>query len=84
MEKNMWSLQDAKSRFSEVVREAIFHGPQKVTRHGEEAVIILSLKDYKKLVKPKQDIVDFFRKSPLHGIKIDLERKKDFSRNIEL
>ena len=32
-----WQLQEAKSRFSEVVNEAIEHGPQIVSRHGEEA-----------------------------------------------
>ena len=35
----VWQLQEAKNKFSEVVEEAISHGPQIITKHGIEAVI---------------------------------------------
>ena len=38
---NTWKLQDAKARFSELVRKARAGSPQKVTVHGREAVVIL-------------------------------------------
>lgn len=38
----VWSLQDAKAKFSEVVRLAQTEGPQLVTVHGREAVTITS------------------------------------------
>lgn len=38
----VWSLQDAKAKFSEVVRLAQTEGPQMVTVHGREAVTITS------------------------------------------
>jgi prevent-host-death family protein len=41
-----WSLQDAKARFSEVVRLAREDGPQRVTLHGEDAVVIVSAQTY--------------------------------------
>jgi prevent-host-death family protein len=41
-----WKLQDAKARFSEVVRRAQSEGPQHVTVHGKEAVVVLSAEDY--------------------------------------
>lgn len=44
-----WQLQEAKQKFSEVVRLAIDEGPQLVTRHGEEVVFVVSSKDYRKL-----------------------------------
>jgi len=44
-----WKLQDAKARFSEVVREAQQRGPQLVTVHGRDAVVILSAQDYARL-----------------------------------
>ena len=37
-----WKLQDAKARFSEVVRLAQTKGPQRVTVHGKDAVVIVS------------------------------------------
>lgn len=40
MSSNTWKLQDAKARFSEVVRKAEAGEPQRVTRHGKEAVIV--------------------------------------------
>jgi prevent-host-death family protein len=79
-----WQLQDAKNRFSELVEKAIALGPQTVTKRGKETVVVLSVEEYKKLTKPKSDLVDFFKNSPLHDIDIDLERDKDLPREIEL
>jgi prevent-host-death family protein len=40
-----WQLQEAKSRFSEVVDLTLKEDPQMVTRREEEAVVILSAHD---------------------------------------
>ena len=79
-----WQLQDAKNRFSEVVQKALEHGPQLITRRGKKTAVIMSVEDYQQLTKPKMNIVDFFRKSPLKGIEIDLSRDKEFGREIDL
>jgi prevent-host-death family protein len=44
-----WRLEEAKARFSEVVRLAREVGPQHVTVRGREAVVVLSAKDYARL-----------------------------------
>ena len=44
-----WKLEDAKARFSEVVRRAREAGTQRVTVHGQDAVVILSAADYARL-----------------------------------
>lgn len=44
-----WRLEEAKARFSEVVRLARASGPQRVTVRGQEAVVILSAEDYARL-----------------------------------
>lgn len=59
-----WKLEDAKNRFSEVVRRAMDHEPQLVTRNGQAAVVILSAADYEGLAAPR-DLVGFLRDSPL-------------------
>jgi prevent-host-death family protein len=46
MTQATWKLQDAKARFSEVVRRAKQEGPQHVTVHGREEVVVLSTDDY--------------------------------------
>ena len=78
-----WQLQDAKNRFSELVEKAVNSGPQTVTKRGIETVVILSFDEYKKLTKPKSDLVDFFKNSPLHNIELELKRDKDLPREIE-
>ena len=82
--QNKWQLQDAKSKFSQLVESAISTEPQFVTKHGKNAVVILSFEDFKKLTKPETDIVSFFKNSPLSGIELDISRNKDIPREIEL
>lgn len=82
-----WQLQDAKARFSEVFRLARERGPQRVTKHGREAVIVLPAEEYARLAgfeARKGSIADFFAASPLRGSGIDLERPRDFGRDIKL
>jgi prevent-host-death family protein len=80
-----WKLEDAKNRFSEVVRRAIDHEPQLVTRNGRDAVVVLSAEDYERLVSPR-GLVDFLRTSPLAEALVDegfvrgLERPRDLGR----
>ncbi len=44
-----WRLEEAKARFSEVVRLARAKGPQRVTVHGEDAVVVVSAEEYARL-----------------------------------
>ena len=67
-----------------LVEKAKNYGPQIVTKHGEEAVVVLSISEYKKLVKPKTNIIKFFQKSPLSAFDMDLEREKELPREIVL
>ena len=84
MHKNSWQLQEAKNRFSEVVNRALGEGPQIVTRHGEEIVVILSKAEYNRLQKSQTSVLDFFRHSPLVGIELDLKREQSLPRDIDL
>jgi prevent-host-death family protein len=54
-----WQLQDAKNRFSEVVKRARDEGPQTVTVHGQRAAVIVSAQEFDALVKPPPSFVDF-------------------------
>jgi antitoxin Phd len=81
---NVWQLQEAKNKFSSLVDKAHQDGPQIVTRHGKESVVVIAIEDYQKMSRPKSDLLSFFRKSPLFGQDIDLARDKNPSRDIEL
>ena len=82
--RNVWQLQEAKNKFSNLVDKAHHEGPQVVTKHGKESVVIIAIEDYQKLNKPKSDLVSFLKKSPLSGVNLDLTRDKSPSRDIEL
>ena len=79
-----WQLQEAKNKFSELVEKAIGEGPQIVTKHGEDSVAILSILDFRKLVGPKNSLVEFFAKSPFKGLDLDSSRQKDLGRKVDL
>lgn len=46
----MWSVQDAKNKFSAVVDAALAGQPQQVTRRGKPAVVVLSAQEYQRLL----------------------------------
>ena len=80
-----WKLEDAKARFSEVVRRAGSEGPQMVTVRGREAAVVLSAADYAKLQPPDPDrlpLVAFLQSLDLEGV--DLAREPDYGRDVEL
>jgi prevent-host-death family protein len=82
-----WQLQTAKAQFSEVFRRARESAPQVVTKQGKEAVVILAIEEFERLTKrarqPKS-LSKFFADSPLAKVSIDLERKPDYGRAVEL
>ncbi|HRX02987.1 MAG: type II toxin-antitoxin system Phd/YefM family antitoxin [Anaerolineae bacterium] len=80
MTQRYWQLQEAKNKFSQVVDEALAHGPQVVTRHGVETVVIISYDEFRKRRVSQQTLSQFFRESPLADSEINLERDKSMSR----
>jgi antitoxin Phd len=79
---NLWQLQDAKNRFSEVIEHALKDGPQEITRRGKKTAVVVAIDDYRKIKRGKESLVDFFRRSPLGDI--DITRDKSSNRKIEL
>lgn len=61
-----WLLQDAKARFSELVRRVRSEGPQHVTVHGREVVVVVSAEEFRRLqgARTGQALVDALRASP--------------------
>lgn len=78
-----WQLQEAKSRFSEVVDLSIKEGPQLVTRRGEEAVVILAVNDYRRLSGQATNLMDCLLNAP-RGEPLVLDRPREFIRDLVL
>jgi prevent-host-death family protein len=68
-----WMLQDAKARFSELVRRARSEGPQHVTVHGRDEVVVMAADEFHRLMGDRsgQLLVDLLRDSPLRDVVIE-------------
>lgn len=83
-QRNRWKLEDAKAKFSEVVRRARSEGPQTVSVRGQDAVVVLSLEDLERLAPapPRRPLVDFLQDLGLDGL--DIAREPDAGRELDL
>ena len=79
-----WQVQEAKARFSEMMRDAAKDGPQTITIRGRRAAVVLSADDYDRLKRPKPSLVEFLRASPLAGVELDIERDRSPPRDVTL
>ena len=82
-----WQLQVAKNRFSEVVERAINDGPQTVTKHGKDAVVIVSAEQFQRGTKTgkkkTQSLAEFLLQSPLRGARLRIRRSRDTGRLVK-
>ena len=78
-----WQLQAAKQHFSELVERARRDGPQVVTKHGKEAVVVVSMEEYQRLRGGGPNLVEFIRSAPDFDA-LDLRRAADRGRDVDL
>lgn len=85
-EPGCWQLQEAKARFSEVVRRAAECGPQHVTVNGEERAVVLSVEDYVRLrgEPTGRALVDLMADSPLGDVILEHPKVKGPVRAVTL
>ena len=81
-----WQLQEAKARFSEVVRRAKQEGPQHVTVHGREEVVVIGADDFRRLAGERSGkaLVDAMRTSPHRSTSIEPPRMRMPVRDVDL
>ncbi len=72
---SLWKLEEAKARFTEVVRRAKTEGPQAVTHRGKRTVVIVDATVFDRMAapKPKTPLVPFLER--LHMKDLDLTRR---------
>lgn len=82
--KNIWQIQEAKNRLSEVIDRAWKSGRQTITKRHKPSVVVLSMDDYLSLAHTKPSLVDALLQAPWRGVKLDLKRIKDYPREQKL
>ncbi|TWB19144.1 prevent-host-death family protein [Nitrospirillum amazonense] len=81
-----WKLEDAKARFSEVVRRARTEGPQTVTTRGRDPVVVIAAEDLTDLMPsqpPRQPLIQFLE-SLYSGDDLEPVRDRDLGRDVDL
>ncbi|HLH24575.1 MAG TPA: type II toxin-antitoxin system prevent-host-death family antitoxin [Chloroflexota bacterium] len=78
-----WQVQEAKQRFSQLVQRAIDEGPQVVTRHGRDVVVVVAADEFRRLTSNKPDFKEFLLSGPDLSA-LDLERVRDLPRDVDL
>ncbi|MFC0526406.1 type II toxin-antitoxin system Phd/YefM family antitoxin [Phytohabitans kaempferiae] len=79
-----WQVQEAKQRFSEVLRAAEAGEPQIVTKHGEEIAVVIDIAEYRRLRGESVGFMDYLRTGPLLEEDLPIERSRDEPREIDL
>lgn len=81
-----WRLHDAKARFSELVRQAHSDGPQHVTVHGRDSVVVIAESEYRRLRGERTGklLVDLLADSPLRDIEFEHPKVHGPIRNVKL
>jgi prevent-host-death family protein len=76
---DIWTVAEAKAKFSEVLDRAVSDGPQTITRNGKLTAVIVSAEEWARRAKRQGTLVDFFANSPLRGSGLEIERLKDIA-----
>ena len=81
-----WLLQDAKARFSELVRRVRSEGPQHVTVHGRDEVVVIATEDFRRLKGnlTGDALIAVLRASPHRETKIEPRRSRMPVRDVTL
>ena len=74
MSTQTWTVAEAKARLSEVIERAKSQGPQTITRHGREAVVVVAAEEWERKTGRKGNLAEFFAASPLRGSGLTLQR----------
>ena len=81
-----WALQDAKARFSEVVRRVRSEGPQYVTVRGRDEVVIVSAEEFRRLKGDRTGavLIAALQASPYRDVEIEPPRERPPVREVRL
>jgi antitoxin Phd len=77
-----WQIQEAKQRFSDLVRRAQSEGAQFVTKHGTEVAVVINIDEYRRLNGRSTDLKTYLLQAP-HLDELTVERSRDLPRAVD-
>jgi prevent-host-death family protein len=81
---DVWTVKEAKAKFSEVVDKARTQGPQTITKNGRTAVVIVSAEEWSRKTRRVGNLAEFFAESPLRDSGLEISRVQDGPRKVDL
>ena len=81
---DIWTVAEAKAKFSEVIDRAARKGPQTVTRHGRTAAVVVAADEWERKTRRSGNLAEFLANSPLRRSNLRIERQKDRPRKVDL
>lgn len=86
LQPGSWLLQDAKARFSELVRRVRSDGPQRVTVHGRDEVVVVSAEEFSRLTGSLtgEALIAALQSSPARDVELTSGRSPMPVRNVSL
>lgn len=84
MSTGNWTVAEAKARFSKLIEQAQLKGPQTISRHGRTAAIVVSAEEWERKTKRTGNLAEFFATSPLRDSGIEIKRRKERPRKVDL
>lgn len=84
MSTDTWSVAEAKARFSELIERARAEGPQKISRKGRAAVVVVSSEEWERKSQRSGNLAEFFAASPLRESGLEVERVTGGLRKVDL
>lgn len=84
MGAQVWTVAEAKAKFSEVIERAMSEGPQTITRKGRTAAVLVGAEEWHRKTNRAGNLAEFLAASPLRGSGLKMRRFKERPRKINL
>ncbi len=80
----IWTVAQAKAKFSELIDLAASEGPQTVTRNGKPTAVVVSAQEWERKTRRTGNLAEFLAASPLRGSALKIQRAKGGLRKVDL
>jgi prevent-host-death family protein len=84
MSSQIWTVAEAKAKFSEIIERAMSEGPQIITRNGHQAAVVVGAEEWQRKTQRVGNLAEFFAASPLRESGLKIRRLKQRPRKISL
>ena len=79
-----WQVQEAKAKFSQLIKETVSSGYQMITKNGEPVAYLVSREEFELYLKPQKSLLEVLDQCPYPEVDFDFDRSRDTIREVDL